>query len=320
MSVSYKDYYDILGVPRSASQDDIKKAYRKLARKYHPDVNKDPSAEKKFKEVGESYEVLKDTEKRKRYDSLGANWKAGQEFKAPPGWENVHFDFKSSSGPSGFSFFEEEGFSDFFETLFGGGFSQRTSPSKQRVRGQDHEAEITISLQDAFYGVKKSISLQVQEVDKTGRIKNRVKTYDITIPKGTIDGTKLRLSKQGGKGIGSGSSGDLYLRLRIEKNPVYTWHGRDLFKEIALAPWVVVLGATINVSTLHGTVTLKIPEGTQHGQKMRIKGRGFPGKKGEANGDLYITIKIDIPKSVSEEEKELYNKLKELALKKKSKK
>ena len=314
MGLEYKDYYKMLGVSRNASQDEIKKTYRKLARKYHPDVNNDKDAEKKFKEIGEAYEVLKDPEKRKKYDALGANWKSGQEFRTPPGWGNAHFDFGGASGGGQrFSFNDlgGGGFSDFFETLFGGG-SEHAHYSRGQ-RGQDHEAEVTISLEDAFFGAQKSISLQTTEVDKNGQVHRKTKNYDVKIPSGAADGSRLRLVKQGGPGTGKAPAGDLYLLVRIATNRVFTLDGKDLVVELSLAPWEAALGGTVNVKTMQGDVSIKIPSGIQSGKKIRLKGKGMPAKGGKSAGDLFAKVTVVIPTSMTDREKELFEELKKVS-------
>lgn len=319
MSLKYKDYYSILGVSRSASQDDIKKAYRKLARQYHPDVNKSLSAEARFKEIGEANEVLSDAEKRKRYDQLGSNWQSGQEFRPPPEWGNVHFDFNSGRAEpgrkqqsrGGMGPEDINGFSDFFETLFGRGFggSQRgESRDWFKRRGEDQEAEITIPLEDAYSGAKKSITLQTSDVDEDGRMQRRTRTYDVKIPPGTGEGARIRLAGQGSEGVAGGQAGDLYLKVHIAPHELYTLKGNDLDVDLPVAPWEAVLGATVNVSTPGGTAVINLPPGCRSGQRVRLKGKGMPYGRGEA-GDLYAVIQIVVPSRLSAKEKELFVEL-----------
>ncbi len=310
MGVQYKDYYEILGVPRNATQEEIQRAYRKLARKYHPDVNKEPGAEEKFKEINEAYEVLKDPEKRKRYDQLGAHWKAGQEFTPPPGWD-IHFDFGSGGGVEDIffgGFGGESGFSDFFEMLFGG--ARRKHRARQNystggftwVRdGSDQEATIRISLEDAYRGTTKTITLP-----------HNNKTYEVKIPRGILPGQKIRLAGQGSPGMGGGRSGDLYLRVEIEPHPVFRLEGRDLYMDLPVTPWEAALGGDISVNTLDGSVTVKIPPGTQSGQKLRLRGKGMPNPKG-VPGDLYAVIQIKVPKHLTSEERRLFEELKRVS-------
>ena len=307
MSVKFQDYYEILGVGRNASDAEIKRAYRKLARKYHPDVNKDKGAEEKFKQINEAHEVLKDPEKRKLYDQLGSNWQAGQDFKPPPGWENVHFEF--STGPDAEAFDFGGGFSDFFETLFGGrmGGGGRASARQGSwvMRGQDHEAEIEIDLTSAYHGATRTLTLQDHEIDAQGQVRTRVQNIQVKIPPGVTDGTRIRLTGKGGEGIGGGAPGDLYLKVHIEPHPRFTTDGHNLQTEVALAPWEAALGTTVQVVTMDGTVNLKVPPGSQSGQKLRLRGKGFP-KKGGQRGDLIVRLKIVVPKDLTAREKELF--------------
>ncbi len=307
MGVKYKDYYEILGVPRTATQEEIQRAYRKLARKYHPDVNKEPGAEEKFKEINEAYEVLRDPEKRRRYDQLGSHWKAGQDFTPPPGWD-IHFDFGSGKDFEDILFGfgrGKEGFSDFFEMLFGRG-RQRTYDTGgfgfTRVQdGEDQEAVISISLEDAYFGRTKVINLP-----------NTGKSYEVKIPPGILPGQKIRLAGQGAPGIGGGKSGDLYLKVEIEPHPVFRLEGKDFYMNLPLTPWEAVLGGDVSVNTLDGPVTVRILPGTQSGQKLRLKGKGMPSPKGE-RGDLYLVVQIMVPKEPSREERELFEKLQKIS-------
>lgn len=312
MAVKFKDYYEILGVPRTATQEEIQRAYRKLARKYHPDVNKEPGAEERFKEINEAYEVLKDPEKRKRYDQLGAHWKAGQDFTPPPGWE-VHFDFGPGSGKGfedilfGFGGRGTSGFSDFFEMLFGrarqagAGTSGFTSGFTRVRDGADQETTIRISLEDAYHGAQKIITLPHEQ-----------KSYEVKIPAGILPGQKIRLAGQGEPGIGGGRSGDLYLKVEIEPHPVYRLEGRDLYMNLPVTPWEAALGSEVTINTIGGTVTVRIPPGTQSGQKLRLRGKGMPNPKGEP-GDLYAVVQIMVPKNLTGKERELFEKLREVS-------
>ena len=319
MSVKYKDYYEILGVPRNATQEEIHAAYRKLARKYHPDVNKSPDAEEKFKEIGEAYEVLKDPEKRKKYDQLGANWKAGQDFTPPPGWD-VHFDFwtPGSAADRGETSWRTTDFSDFFETLFGGAFrkagkkSERTSGPFAGTwvqNGEDTEAKITISLEDAYRGGTKSIMLQTPKVDEKGNVTLETKSYDVKIPAGVVPGQKIRLSGQGKPGVGGGKPGDLYLIVDISPHPYYRLEGRDIYYKLYVTPWEAALGANIDVPTPGGFVTVRIPPGTSSGKKLRLRGKGLPNPKGKP-GDFYVEIEVAVPEKLSPKERELFEELK----------
>ena len=308
MSVKFKDYYKILDVDRSASKEEIQKAFRKLARKYHPDVSKSPDAETRFKEINEAYEVLKDPDKRKRYDSLGANWKSGQSFTPPPGFE--HFDFKFSGGES------MGGFSDFFQSVFGdlmGGFGGAAQGRPRYGRGfgqkgQDHEAVIEVSLSDVVHGARKTIHLQHGTPDATGRMTTKTASYDVTIPKGVTDGSRIRLPKQGGAGIGSGESGDLYLTIRIHPDSRFDIEGHDLKTTVEITPWEAALGSNIRVETIEGAVNMKIPAGTPSGCSFRLRGKGLPKRGGNA-GDLIVTAKIVVPKKLTPREHELFEQL-----------
>ena len=314
MPVKYKDYYEILGVRRDAAADAIRKNYRKLARQYHPDVNKGAGAEGKFKESSEAYEVLSDPEKRGQYDRLGAAWKQGQDFTPPPGWENIHFE---SRGPRGARSahgrgFEEFGgeFSDFFESLFGGhGFAQQQEPWASPAAGQDVEAEITIALEDAYRGATKTISLQAQQPDERGRVRRSLKNYEVHIPAGTTDGSRIRLSGQGQAGHEGGPAGDLYLRVHIAPHASFRLREYDLETDLAISPWEAALGAVVPVPTMDGTASLRIPPGTQSGQKIRLKGKGMPQRRGDGRGDLFAVVKIVVPTTLDAKERELFQEL-----------
>lgn len=321
MAVKFRDYYEVLGVPRTASQEEIQRTYRKLARKYHPDVNKSSDAEEKFKEINEAYEVLKDPEKRKKYDQLGPDWKAGQEFRPPPGWE-FQYGFGGGPGHTEFQWGGTGGFSDFFEMLFGGQGGGRFRDSFAGMRGgrgpvwsqagADQEATIRISLEDALRGATKSITLQQQTVTPQGQISVQEKSYEVKIPKGILPGQKVRLSGQGGAGTGGGPRGDLYLKVEYDPHPIYRVEGRDLLMDLPVAPWEAALGKEVQISTPGGAVTLKIPPGTQSGQKLRLRGRGIPNPKG-ASGDLLALIHIVVPRRLSEKERKLFQELQDVS-------
>ena len=297
--MQFKDYYELLGVPRTAEPAEIKKAYRRLARKFHPDVSKEPDAEERFKEVNEAYEVLSDQEKRAAYDQLGADWKSGQDFRPPPGWEQTG-GFGAGHGFSSADFGDASGFSDFFETLFGGGFRQagpgagRAGGASFRARGQDMEAELTLDLETAFHGGRQTLRLS------GGR------KLSVNIPAGVGDGQRIRLSGQGAQGAGGGPTGDLYLTVRIRPHELFRVDGRDIVLELPLAPWEAALGATVVVPTLAGKVDLKIPAGSRAGRKMRLKGRGLPGK---TPGDQYVVLQIETPPALTEEHREFYERM-----------
>lgn len=302
VAVKFEDYYQTLGVKRDASQDDIQRAFRKLARKYHPDVNKTDQATGKFKQVNEAYEVLKDPEKRKRYDTLGENWKAGQEFRPPPGWEG---QFRSAGNHGGGFQFQAGGqFSDFFEAMFGqmaGGQGGARASGFEDLFGQQaghgaprqqpmQEAPVTISLHDAYHGTTRGLDLQGPD----GR-----KSIEVKIPKGTTDGAKIRLAGEG-----------LILNISVANDPRFTLAGRDLTAEVKIEPWQAALGARVDVETMDGKVSLSVPPGTQSGQKLRLKGKGLPATKGKP-GDLYVRLQIAVPKELTDTERELYEKLKQ---------
>ena len=301
--MEFKDYYKIMGVERDATQDEIKRAYRRLARKYHPDVSKEADAEARFKEVGEAYEVLKDPEKRAAYDQLGANWKAGADFTPPPGWD-AGFEF----GGGGYTGADAGEFSDFFETLFGHGFSGGGGRRRGgfHARGEDHHARVLIDLEDAYHGATRSISLRHPELDQQGRLVNRERTLKVKIPKGVKEGQRIRLAGQGAPGIGGGPAGDLYLEIAFRPHPRYRVEGRDLYLELPVAPWEAALGATVTAPTPAGAVELKIPAGTRSGQKLRLKGRGIPGRP---PGDIYVIPQIVLPPATDEKARELYRRM-----------
>jgi curved DNA-binding protein len=302
--MKFRDYYQIMGIERDASQDDIKRAYRKLARKYHPDVSKEADAEERFKEVGEAYEVLKDPEKRAAYDQLGSNWQQGQEFKPPPGWQD---GFEFSGG--GFTGADSAHFSDFFEDLFGGASSFGHRGSRQQgfqMKGEDHHAKVAVSMEDAYHGAERSIQLKVPEVDSSGHVHTRNRTLNIKIPKGVTQGQRIRLRGQGGPGMGNAEAGDLYLEIDLIPHPVFRAEGRDVYVDLPITPWEAALGAQSPIPTLGGKVDMKIPAGSQTGKKLRLKGRGLPGKQA---GDQYVILKIIAPEASTESEKELYRKM-----------
>ena len=302
--MEYKDYYTILGIKRDASQDEVKRAYRRLARKYHPDISKEANAETKFKDIGEAYEVLKDPEKRTAYDKFGADWKAGQDFKPPPNWD-AGFAF-SGAGDTGE---DTGGFSDFFEQLFGhtrfSGAGRRTS--SLRMQGENQHAKIVIRLEDAFHGSKQTITLNRAQVDEQGRVKTVPHSLHITIPRGIIEGQHIRLEGQGMPGIGGGPNGDLFLEIAFAQHPLFQAEGRDIHHTLTITPWEAALGATVTVPTLGGNVDLKIPPGSQGGRKLRLKGRGLSSSKNQ--GDQYVTLRIMVPEARTEEQKELYRKM-----------
>ncbi len=310
MTVRFKDYYETLGVPRTASAEEIRKAYRKLARKYHPDVNKNVGAEARFKEIAEAYEVLGDPEKRKKYDALGSGWQAGESFHPPPGWERVHFDFGGrSAGGTSFRMEGLGGFSDFFESLFGGGLHGMADERETEwARGQDQEAELTITLEEAFRGVRKKVSLQTEQVGERGRLRRVMRSYDVTIPPGATEGARIRLAGQGLAGPG-GMRGDLYLRIRLAPHPVFRAHGHDLEADLPVTPWEAALGARVPVDTLAGKAHVTVAPGTQSGARLRLRGAGLPKRTHGEAGDLHLVVRIMVPTALSVRERQLFEEL-----------
>jgi DnaJ-class molecular chaperone len=325
MAVTFRDYYETLGVQRSATDEEIKKAYRKLARKHHPDVNPgDKSAEEKFKEINEAYEVLSDSDKRNRYDQLGANWKAGAEFTPPPGQEGYSYEIRDF----GDIFTESRsgrGFSDFFESLFGGSRAARGGPGFA-MRGQDVEADISLSLEDIHRGAVRSLGFQITETCPTchgiGQVDNktcptcrgrgavtRPKTLEVNVPAGVREGSTVRLSGQGEPGANGGPPGDLFLHVRVQPHQLFTVIDEDdLQMELPVAPWEAALGARVNVPTLESPVEMTIPAGAQGGQRLRLRGQGLSRRRG-GRGDQYCKLKLMNPPSLSPSEKELLEKL-----------
>ncbi|MCC7147016.1 MAG: DnaJ domain-containing protein [Phycisphaeraceae bacterium] len=340
MAVKYQDYYQILDVGRSASAEEIHRAYRKKARQYHPDVNKEADAAGKFNKVNEAYEVLKDPEKRKRYDQLGENWKAGQEFRPPPGWENVQFRFNGHRpGQAGGSFsFGGGDFSDFFDMLFGhgpggaggpgggasGGVSGggstmeelfasmggggagrgRSGRSSRTHAAPAVEAELEVSLEEIYHGGTRQVRLQLPS--------GQIRTLDVKIPRGVSEGSVIRLKGEGGtSGGGENSGGDLLLKVKIAPHARFEVSGKDLTTDLALSPWEAALGTRAAVRTLDQEVTLTIPPGTSSGQRLRLRGKGLPGLKEEEAGDLFVRVQIVVPKTLTDEERKLFEKLKE---------
>ena len=306
--MEFKDYYKIMGLERDATQDEIKRVYRKLARKYHPDVSKEPDAEARFKETGEAYEVLKDPEKRAAYDQLGAKWKAGQDFRPPPDW-NAGFE---SSG-RGFTGREEDLHSDFFESLFRRGFSDaqagQTGHGRKasfHAQGEDHHAKIQIDLEDAYNGATRGLTLRVPEVDAQGHVTLREHSIEFAVPKGVHAGQHIRLAGQAGPGIGQGKAGDLYLEVEFRPHAHYRIDKHDVYLDLPVTPWEAALGADIEVPTPSGFVELKIPPGSMEGRKLRLKGRGIPAR---TPGDFYFVLKIALPPADNEAAQSLYRSM-----------
>ncbi len=315
MAVLFRDYYETLGVSKTASEDEIKSAFRKLARKYHPDVAKDKKeAEEKFKQINEAYEVLSDPEKRRKYDQLGENWNQPGGFQPPPQWGGgqpgggYHWGGSGENGGVEFEF-GGTGFSDFFEAFFGGGrgrsafggFGQRGTMAE---RGSDVKADIMVTLEEALHGSTRQVSLRRAGSKKT-------ETYQVKIPRGVREGQRIRLAGQGEAGERGGKSGDLFLRVRLARHPDFSVEGSDLVHEVKIAPWQAVLGDQIIVPTLEGNARLKLPPGTQGGQRFRLRGRGLPGVSGQ-RGDLYVVVQIAVPKKLSDSERKLWEQLAQL--------
>ena len=308
--MKFKDYYATLGVPRDASADDIKRAYRKLARKYHPDLNKGADAEANFKELGEANEVLKDPEKRAAYDDAGQRWKAGADQEPPPGW-NSGYEFRGAgsgvdSDGSGAEDFPDH--SDFFEALFGrrqagaGGGRTRSAPP----RAQDHHAKVLIDLADAYRGASRSILLHVPMLDDQGRLSMRERQLDVAIPQGVREGQHLRLAGQGAPGPDGAPAGDLYLEIHFNPHPLFRVDGRDVSLDLPVAPWEAALGASVTAPTPDGSVQLSIPAGSASGRKLRLKGKGIPGKQ---PGDLYVVLQIHMPRDESAAAQQAWSEL-----------
>jgi curved DNA-binding protein len=303
----FKDYYAIMGVARDASQEEIKRAYRRLASKYHPDVSKEANAEEKFKEVQEAYEVLKDPQRRAAYDQLGTGWRPGEDFRPPPDWGR-DFEFSTSS----FGATDDGDFSDFFSALFG----QRSPFGTRRGRrtrgfaaaGEDHVAKIQIDLEDSFRGGTHTIELKSAQLGDDGRLQVRPRTLKVTIPRGVVEGQRIRLAGQGSPGIGGGPPGDLYLEISFRPHPLFQVEGRDVTLTLPIAPWEAALGATIQTPTLAGPVELKIPPNSRAGQKLRLRGRGLPGT---TPGDQYVVLKIVLPPADTAEARAFYEQMRQ---------
>lgn len=298
MAVRYKDYYEILGVARTASQDEIRKAYRKLAKKYHPDVSKDKNADDRYKEINEAYEVLKDPDKRNRYDTLGANWEQGQDFTPPPGWNGPEGSRMGSGG-------EWENFSDFFRTIFGGAgggfgdiFSGAPASGGHPVR-RDSEVDLELTLEDAIKGGTHTLMFN-------SRNRSEPQTINVRLPRGVAEGARIRLP---GKAAGGG---DIYVTIHIARHAVYEIDGYNLIRTIKITPSQAVLGATVDVDTPGGCVEMKVPPGVQAGQKLRLRGKGLPRRENEGHGDLYVRVEISVPKYLTARQKELWEELAKL--------
>ncbi|WP_028214093.1 DnaJ C-terminal domain-containing protein [Paraburkholderia mimosarum] len=299
--MKYKDYYAILGVERTAAQDDIKRAYRKLARKYHPDVSKHTDAEDRFKELGEAYEVLKDPEKRAAYDRMGAHWRTGEDFQPPPDWDEG-FEFSGAGEQAG----APADLNDFFEAMFGRARAAHARPS--RARGQDHHARVFIDIEDAYRGAQRSIALQLPAIDAQGHVSLQSHTLNVSIPKGVRAGQHLRLAGQGGSGVGGGPAGDLYLEIAFREHPHFRVDGPDILLDLPVAPWEAALGGHVTVPTPDGRVEMTVPMGSAGGRRLRLKGKGIPGNP---PGDLYVLLNIVLPPADSEAAKAAYNTMRQ---------
>lgn len=336
MAIKFRDYYEVLGVTRTATPDEIRKAFRKLARLYHPDVAKDKKvAEEKFKEINEAYEVLSDAEKRKKYDQLGANWKQGAEFRPPPGFQGARGQPFAGGRPQNGDFefqFGGTGFSDFFESLFGArsnhnrpGFQGFAEEDSVAERGRDVEGDIMVTLEEAVQGALRSISVQhgvpcdhchgsgtrgqhvCNACGGSGQV-TTAKTYQVRIPAGVSDGQKLRIAGRGEVGQGGGSAGDLFLRVKFARHPEFEVEDINLVHEMDLAPWEAVLGTQLSVPTLDTPVNIKIPAGTQSGQRLRVRGRGLAKRDG-TRGDLLVAVRVVVPTKVSDKERAHWEQL-----------
>jgi curved DNA-binding protein len=319
--MEYRDYYQIMGVARTATADEIKKSYRRLARKYHPDVSKEKDAEKKFKEVQEAYEVLKDPEKRAAYDQLGSDYKQGQQFRPPPDWGSG-FEFRGGprqgrarAGASHTEEFEDaEGFSDFFSSLFGqrgfgGGGGGGTPFGGAGARAaRDHHARVDIDLEEAYAGTTRTLELKRPDLKPDGTLDLKTHTVKVTIPAGVTEGQLIRLAGQGEQSTGGGKPGDLYLEVHMKPNRLFQLDGRDVTLTLPIAPWESALGATVTVPTLGGGVDMRIPPNSQSGQKLRLRGRGLPG---QTPGDQYIQLKIVVPPANTPEAKAVFEDMKQ---------
>jgi curved DNA-binding protein len=314
--MKYKDYYQALGVERDASPDEIKKAYRKLAHQYHPDVSKDPKGEERFKEVAEAYSTLKDPEKRREYDSLGRR-RSGEDFTPPPEWQQ-HFGAGGGfgggagfgGGGGGFGGFDDVDLADILSAFTGGRRGEGRARGRENfpVPGQDFEVTVPVTLEQVYRGDEVEVSIEVPEYDEHGLPHRVPRTFRINIPKGATDGQRLRLPGKGGPGRNGGKPGDLYVKLQFKPHPLYRVEGHNLYLDLPLAPWEGALGAKILVPTLGGPVELTIKPGTTTGQRLRLARRGLPKADGSA-GDMYAVVQIEVPKTLSPRERELYEEL-----------
>jgi len=345
VGVEFEDYYSILGVDRDATQEEIQKAYKSKAKKYHPDVSDAPDAEDRFKELNEAYQVLKDPEKREKYDRLGQNWDQGQEVDPPPGWENVEVNFGGGGGGASFEDIFGAGgpasgagrgaggaegrgmggFSDFFQAFFGdapgGGRAgrQRTrsgrgrggAQQRRRARkGRSQKANLTVSLEDVYHSRERTVAIPVEQVAADGRRERERKTYTVKIPPGTTEGSKIRLAGEGRQGPGGGPPGDVLLEIRIADHPDFEVDGYDLRTELAVTPWEAALGAKVPVPTVEGEAKVTVPPGSESGRKLRLRGKGLPDDSG-GRGDLYAELSVRVPDRLTDRERELFESLRD---------
>lgn len=304
--MEFKDYYATLGVERSATHDELKRAYRKLARKFHPDVSKEPDAESRFKEVAEAHEALIDPERRAAYDEIGQRHARGEPFEPPPGWDSG-FEFSGRRAP-GNGHAGDADFSAFFESIFGrGGQHERPGAAGQRqTPGRDHHAKVMIDLEDSYRGSRRTISLRVPVIDAQGHGVFHDRQLEVNIPQGVREGQHLRLAGQGGPGHGGEPAGDLYLEINLKPHSRFRVDGRDVYFDLPVSPWEAALGATVAAPTPEGEVHLTVAAGSNQGRKLRLKGKGLPGKQ---PGDLYAVLTITLPRSDSEAAKSAYTAL-----------
>jgi curved DNA-binding protein len=303
--MEFKDYYKVMGVPRDATEAQIKQAYRKLARKYHPDVSKEKDAEARFKEVGEAYEVLKSPEKRAAYDQLGQGHPSGQEFRPPPDW-GAGFEFSGAGAGA-----RDSDYSEFFESLFGGRGRAGSQDGRGAFhggrahdgRGEDHHAKVLLDLDATLRGGARQLSLRVPEIDADGRLVTKERVLNVQVPKGILAGQHIRLAGQGARPMGEGTPGDLFIEVEFQPHSLYRVDGRDLYLELPVAPWEAALGAAVKTPTPTGTVDLKIPAGSHAGSKLRLKGRGIPASP---PGDFYVALQIALPPANDDKAKAAY--------------
>ena len=306
--MEFKDYYATLGVQRSATQDEIKRAYRKLARKFHPDVSKEPDAESRFKEVAEAHEALIDPERRAAYDEIGQRHARGEAFEPPPGWDSgFEFTGRGGDAPGPKSHASGADFSAFFESIFGrDAQNARAAGGYRQGSGRDHHAKVMIDLEDSYHGARRTISLRVPVIDAHGHGVLHDRQLEVNIPQGVREGQHLRLAGQGDPGHGGEPAGDLYLEITLKPHPRFRVDGRDVYVDLPVSPWEAALGATVAVVTPAGEVHLTVPASSSQGRKLRLKGRGLPGKQ---PGDLYAVLAITLPPSDSDEAKAAYTAL-----------